>query len=55
MFPDSDIAKKFACGSPKATAIIKEDVSPYYHNKTVSSLPNYFSILIGEWNDKSLA
>ncbi len=52
MFPDSEIAKKFACGRAKATAIIKEAISPYYHKKAVSSLSNSFSILMDESNDK---
>ncbi len=29
MFPDSDIAKKFACDRTEATSIIKEAISPY--------------------------
>ncbi len=52
MFPDSEIAKKFACGRTKATAIIKEAISPYYHKKAVNSLSNSFSILMDESNDK---
>ncbi len=35
MFPDSEIAKKFACGRTKATAIVKEALSPFYHKKAV--------------------
>ena len=29
MFPDSEIARKFACGRTKTTAIVKEALSPY--------------------------
>ena len=31
MIPDSEIARKFACGRTKTTAIVKEALSPYYH------------------------
>ena len=30
MFPDSEVAKKFACGHTKTTAIIKEALAPHY-------------------------
>ena len=52
MFPDSKIAKKFACGRTKTTAIVKEAISPYFHNKAVNNLCNPFSILMDESNDK---
>ncbi len=52
MFPDSEIAKKFACGRTKATAIVKEALSPFYHKKAVNNLSNAFSILTDESNDK---
>ena len=35
MFPDSEIARKFACGRTKTTAIVKEALSPYYHAKAI--------------------
>ena len=40
MFPDSEIAKKFACGRTKAIAIVKEALSPFYHKKAVNNLSN---------------
>lgn len=52
MFPDSEIAKNFACGHTKTAAIIKEALSPHYQKKTVTNLSNPFSILIDESNDK---
>ena len=52
MFPDSEIAKKFACGRTKATAIVKEALSPFYHKKVVTNLSNAFSLLTDESNDK---
>lgn len=53
MFPDSEIAKKFACGRTKATAIVKEALSPFYHKKAVNNLSNNaFSLLMDESNDK---
>ena len=52
MFPDSKIAKKFACGHKKTTAIVKEAISPYFHKKAVNNLCNPFSILMDESNDK---
>ena len=35
MFPDSEIARKFACGRTKITAIVKVTLSPYYHAKAI--------------------
>ncbi len=52
MFPDSEIAKKFACGRTEATAIVKEALSPFYHMKAVNNFSNAFSILTDESNDK---
>ena len=53
MFPDSEIAKKFGCGRTKATAIVKEAISPFYHKKAITHLSNNaFSILTDESNDK---
>lgn len=53
MFPDSETAKKFACGRTKTTAIVKEALSPYYHKKVINKLSNPFSILMDESNDKN--
>ena len=46
MFPDSEIAKKFACGRTKTSAIVKEALAPYYHKKTIDKVSNPFSILM---------
>ncbi len=52
MFPDSEIAKAFACGHTKTAAIIKEALSPHFQKKTVTNLSNPFSLLVDESNDK---
>ena len=52
MFPDSEIARKFACGRTKTTAIVKEALSPYYHDKAIHNMSNPFSVLMDESNDK---
>ena len=52
-FPDSTIAKKFACGRTKTTAIVKEALSPHFTQKVVASMSNPFSILMDESNDKT--
>lgn len=52
MFPDSEIASKFACGQTKCAAIIKEALAPHYHAKIVQNMSNPFSIMIDESNDK---
>ena len=36
MFPDSEIAKKFACGRTKTTAIVKDALAPHFHKKMVN-------------------
>ena len=51
MFPDSEIAKKFACGHTKTTAIVKEVLAPYYQKQALDN-SNPFSILMDESNDK---
>lgn len=53
MFPDSDIAKKFACGKTKTTQIIKRALAPSC-DKTVEQLcQTYpFSIMCDESNDR---
>ena len=53
MFPDSTIAKKFACGRTKTTAIVKAALSPHFTQKVVASMSNPFSILMDESNDKT--
>ena len=52
MFPDSEIARKFACGRTKTTAIVKEALSPYYHAKAIHNMSNLFSVLMDESNYK---
>ena len=52
MFPDLKIARKFACGRTKTTAIVKEAFSPYYHAKAIHNMSNPFSVfLMDESND----
>lgn len=53
MFPDSEIARKFGYGRTKATAIVKEALSPHFLKKTTENLSNPFSILTDESNDKT--
>ena len=50
MFPDSEIAKKFACGHAKTAAIIKHALAPHYH---VHGMSNFFSVFKDECNDKT--
>ena len=38
MFPDSEIAKKFACRHTKTAAIIKEALAPHYLAKTLHNM-----------------
>ena len=40
MFPDSDIAKKFACGHTKTTAIITEVLAPHNVKFTTENMSN---------------
>ena len=53
MFPDSEIAKKFACGRTKTTAIIKQALAPHFLKKATQSMSNPFSIMMDESNDKT--
>jgi hypothetical protein len=54
MFPDSDIAKQFACGRTKTTAVVKEALSPHYLEKVISNIKvGPFSIMMDESNDKT--
>ena len=53
-FPDSDIAKQFACGRTKTTAVVKEALSPHYLEKVISNIKEgLFSIMMDESNDKT--
>ena len=53
MFPDSEIAKKFACGHTKTTAIIKQALAPHFLKMVTQSMSNPFSIMMNESNDKT--
>ena len=53
MFPDSEIAKKFACGRTKTTAIVKQALAPHYTQKVIQNMSNPFSIMMDESNDKT--
>ena len=54
MFPDSNIAKKFACGHTKMAAIVSEAFAPHYKQPIISNLStNQFSILMDESNDST--
>ena len=53
MFPDSSIAKKFACGHTKMAAIIKEALGPHFLSKTINETSKFFSIMIEESNNKT--
>ena len=48
MFPDSNIAKKFACCRTKTTAIVKGSLAPHFLDDGY-----YFSIMMDESNDKT--
>ncbi len=54
MFPDSEIAKSFACGRTKTTCIIKGALAPHYSEQMMESLDKCesFSVLMDESNDK---
>ena len=53
MFPDSEIAKKFACGRTKTANIINHSVAPEISETVVSLCKNNkFSLLVDESNDK---
>ncbi len=48
MFPDSNIAKKIACGHTKTAAIIKEALAPHFLSKTLNDMSKFFSIMMDE-------
>ena len=51
-FPDSSIAKKYACGRGKTTQIIKRAIDPLQRAKVVEMCQNNkFSLMIDESND----
>ena len=54
MFPDSDIAKKFASGRTKTTEIIKGALSPYYTKPVIEAMrQGPFSLLMDETTDNT--
>ena len=52
MFPDSEIAKRFACGHSKTAAIIKEALAPHYLSKSLHDMSKVYSVMMDESNDK---
>ena len=46
MFPDSEIARKFACGRANTTVIVKEALSTYYHAKAIHNTYVKSSVLM---------
>ncbi len=53
MFPDPNIAKKFACGHKKTVAIVKEALTPHFLSNILNDMSKFFSIMIYELNDKT--
>ena len=55
IFSDSDIAKKYACGSTKMTCIINGSLAPYFKTSLVETMQKQaFSIAIDGSNDNGL-
>ena len=52
MFPDSEVAKRFACSHTKTAAIIKEALGPHYTKKAIHDMAEFFSVMMDELNDK---
>ena len=53
IFPDSEIAKKFACGHSKTTAIIKEALAPHCLSNSLHDMSKVYSVMMDESNDKN--
>ena len=53
IFPDSEIAKKFACGHSKTVAIVKEALAPHYLSKSLHDMSKVYSVMMDESNDKN--
>lgn len=55
MFPDSEIAKKFACGRTKTAAIIKGALAPHHTETMLDNLKKSgpYSVMMDESNDKT--
>lgn len=55
VFPDSKIAKHYACGSTKSTCIINGSLAPYFRASLVVTLKSQpFAIAIDGSNDNGL-
>ena len=55
VFPDSDIAKKYACASTKTTCIINGSLAPFFKSTLVTAMKQQaFSIAIDVLNDTGL-
>ena len=54
IFPDSEVAMKFACGHTKTAAIIKEALAPHYCDQMLENLNKncHFSLMLDESNGK---
>ena len=54
MFPNSKVAKKFACGRTKTAAIITEALAPHCCDQMLENLNKncHFSLMMDESNDK---
>ena len=53
MFPDSEIAKKFACRRTKTTHIVNWAITPSFDSKVTEACENEkFSIMVDESNDQ---
>ena len=55
MFPDYGVAKNFACGRTKTSAIITKALAPYYDRLMLGNLHKncLFSVMMDESNDKT--
>ena len=54
MFPDSEIAKQFACGRTKTIAIVKDALSLHYQARVLANTAiSPFFIMMDESNDKT--
>ena len=55
IFPDSEIAKNYACGSTKSTCIINGSLAPYFQSSAVATLKKQpFGIAIDGSNDNGV-
>ena len=55
VFPDSEIAKNYACGSTKSTCIINGSLAPYFRSSVIATLKKQpFAIANDGSNDNGL-